>query len=61
MLEEITATSGYKIGKVLPDLRMALTGGIPGPHLHEVMAILGKDESVKRIKNLITKTEKVPS
>lgn len=61
LLEEISSNNGYKIGKVLPDLRMALTGGIPGPHLHEVMEILGIHESLKRIKNLIEKTEKVPS
>jgi glutamyl-tRNA synthetase len=48
-LEEICAELGYKLGKVLPDLRTALTGGIPGPELQTTMAILGMTESVKRI------------
>lgn len=58
-LEMFCNNRGYKIGKIMPDLRLALTGGIPGPHLDETMEILGKAESIKRIKALIEKTEKV--
>ena len=54
-LEVICGTLGYKVGKVLPDLRMALTGGIPGPHLPETMEVIGKGESINRISNLLTK------
>lgn len=60
-LTEFCNVLGVKIGKVLPDLRLALTGGIPGPHLPETMEILGKTESFKRIKSLIEKIEKVAS
>lgn len=48
-LEEICTEFGYKLGKVLPDLRTALTGGIPGPELEITMSILGITESFKRI------------
>lgn len=58
-LEAFCEVFGFKIGKILPDLRMALTGGIPGPHLPETMEILGKEESIKRITSLLEKTEKV--
>jgi len=58
-LESFCEVFGFKMGKILPDLRMALTGGIPGPHLPETMEILGREESINRIKNLIKKTEKV--
>jgi len=58
-LEVISGTLGYKVGKVMPGLRMALTGGIPGPHLPETMEILGKDESIRRIKALLEKVKKV--
>jgi len=58
-LEDSCNLLGIKIGKVLPDLRMALTGGIPGPHLPETMEILGREESINRIINLLKKTEKV--
>lgn len=57
-LDEICEANGIKIGKVLPDLRMALTGGIPGPHLDETMEILGREESFNRINNLLEKTKK---
>jgi len=58
-LEEFCNVLGIKIGKVLPDLRMALTGGMPGPHLPETMEILGKKESLLRISNLLEKVKKV--
>lgn len=50
-----------KIGKVLPDLRLALTGGLPGPELPLVMLILGPQESCNRIDDLLLKTKKVAS
>jgi glutamyl-tRNA synthetase len=42
---------GYRFGKVMPGLRQALTGGVSGPDLMTTMVILGKDESINRIKN----------
>jgi len=45
--------AGFKLGKVLPDLRTALTGGYPGPDLPTTMWILGKEESNKRISKLL--------
>jgi len=44
---------GHKPGKVLADLRMAITGGAHGSGLPLTMEILGKEESIKRIKSLI--------
>jgi glutamyl-tRNA synthetase len=38
------------MGKVMPSLRMSVTGGVPGPDLMTTMFILGKEESLKRIK-----------
>lgn len=61
VLEGLCAKFDVKIGKVMPDLRMALTGGIPGPDLPLTMEILGPDESFSRIQNLLTKTVKVAS
>lgn len=40
-----------KMGKVMPALRMAITGGIPGPDLVSTIEILGKDEVINRISN----------
>lgn len=59
VLEVLCENNGYKIGKILPDLRLALTGGIPGPDLPTTLEILGRDESFKRIGKLLVITEKV--
>lgn len=58
-LESLCAEKGYKFVKILPDLRLALTGGIPGPDLPTTLEILGIDESFERIWNLLNKTLKV--
>lgn len=34
-------------------LRLALVGDMKGPDLFEIMNILGKDETIKRIENII--------
>lgn len=40
-------------GKIFPLLRIAISGSTQGPDLFKTLAFLGKDESIKRIKNLI--------
>ena len=37
-----------KIGKLMPNLRNILTGGVPGPELFTTMSILGKEETQAR-------------
>ena len=44
---------GVKMGKVMPALRVAITGGLPGPDLMTTMGILGRDESLIRIQNTL--------
>lgn len=39
------------IGAVMPIVRILLTGGLTGPAVFDIAAILGKDETVSRIKN----------
>ena len=58
-LTEECESRGFKIGKILPDLRLALTGGAPGPDLPTTMYILGRKETLTRIQLLLIKTEKV--
>lgn len=50
---DICASEGVKMGKIMPALRVAITGGVPGPDLMTTMEILGKDESKNRIQNSI--------
>ena len=48
-LESVTARNGIQTGKILPVLRISITGGASGPDLMMTMEILGRDEVVKRI------------
>lgn len=40
-------------GKVMQPLRLSLVGALEGPHLFDIMEIIGKKESINRIENAI--------
>ena len=40
-------------GKVMPPLRLIIVGDMKGPHLFDIMALIGKKESINRIKTAI--------
>ena len=44
---------GIGAGKLMPGLRLALVGSGVGPDLSHIMAIMGKEESLRRISNAI--------
>ena len=46
--------TGLKLGAVAQPLRAALTGRVTSPGIFEVLAVLGKRESVARIKDLVS-------
>ncbi len=48
-LNDFVSAEGLKFKQVGPPLRVALLGYMGGPHLPEVMAVLGKEESVARL------------
>jgi glutamyl-tRNA synthetase len=52
-IHDICQETGVKMGKVMPALRVAITGGLPGPDLMTTMEILGRDESLIRIQNTL--------
>ncbi|MDR2840733.1 MAG: glutamate--tRNA ligase [Paludibacter sp.] len=47
------ADKGYGVGVVMNALRLALVGEGKGPHIFDITEILGKDETVTRIKTAI--------
>ncbi len=53
-LKKYLKKTGKKAGKVLPALRIALTGEKHGVELNWVVAILGKDECIERIKEVLS-------
>ncbi|MFT4684344.1 MAG: glutamyl-tRNA synthetase [Flavobacteriales bacterium] len=38
---------------MMPPFRLALVGAMSGPHLFDIAEIIGKEETVARIKNAI--------
>jgi len=41
------------MGKVMQPFRLCLVGALKGPHLFDIMEIIGKEETIKRINNAI--------
>jgi glutamyl-tRNA synthetase len=37
------------MGKVMQPLRLSLVGSLKGPHIFDIMALIGKDETISRI------------
>jgi glutamyl-tRNA synthetase len=48
-IREVAETEGVKLGKLAQPLRAALTGRTTSPGIFDVLALLGKDESLARI------------
>lgn len=41
--------NGIGMGKVMQPLRLSLVGSLKGPHLFDIMALIGKEETISRI------------
>lgn len=46
-------SQGIGFGKVMAPLRLAIVGDLKGPHLFDIMDLLGKEESIGRISNAL--------
>ncbi len=44
----------FSFGKVMPPLRLSVVGDLKGPHLFDIMALIGQQECLKRIRNAIS-------
>jgi glutamyl-tRNA synthetase len=49
LLGELCTEAGQKIGKMMPSLRVALTGATSGPDLMKIVELLGAQEVAKRL------------
>lgn len=52
---ELAAEKGLGTGKVFHPIRVAVSGRTQGPSLFHMMELMGKDETVRRIKNCVKK------
>lgn len=53
LLADVLAKDGTGLGKVMPGLRLALTGAAGGPDLMQIISILGPNETAERIEYAI--------
>jgi len=47
------AEKGYKVGDVMNAYRIALVGESKGPHIFDLTSIIGKDETLRRVRKAI--------
>lgn len=52
-IHDFAENKSLGMGKVMMPLRLALVGELKGPDVPDILEILGKEESIKRIKNAI--------
>ena len=50
LLKDLIERQGLKMGKIAQPLRVALTGRTVSPGIYDVMALLGKDRTLQRIR-----------
>ena len=48
-IRDVAERSGVKLGKLAQPLRVALTGRTTSPGIFDVLALLGRDESLARV------------
>jgi glutamyl-tRNA synthetase len=56
-LEEIATRHDLKLGKAQAPVRVAVTGRTVGPPLFESLAVLGRDETLRRLRAALTRAE----
>jgi glutamyl-tRNA synthetase len=61
MFKDICSEMGVKMGQVGPPVRVALCGGTVSPGIYEVIEVLGKAETLKRLKRAMEFIEKTMS
>ncbi|BCR04909.1 glutamate--tRNA ligase [Desulfuromonas versatilis] len=49
----VMEATGLKLGKIGPSVRVALVGGTTSPSIYEVLEVLGKQESLRRLRNAL--------
>jgi glutamyl-tRNA synthetase len=55
IVKDWMTTNEIGMGKVMQPLRLSLVGALKGPHLFDIIELFGKEETVKRIENAISR------
>ena len=52
-IQDVMAETGLKMGKVAQPIRVAITGGTVSPSVFEILPLLGKEETLKRLQDAL--------
>jgi glutamyl-tRNA synthetase len=52
-VKEWIAKENYSLGKVMPPLRLVIVGEMKGPHIFDILELIGKEETILRIEKAI--------
>jgi glutamyl/glutaminyl-tRNA synthetase len=50
-IKQWLADTGTGMGKVMQPLRLSVVGALKGPHLFDILEMIGKEESIARIRH----------
>ena len=53
IVKEWMTTNEIGMGKVMQPFRLSVVGALKGPHLFDIVEIIGKEETINRIKTTI--------
>ena len=53
-IKQWISENGLSFGKVMPPLRLVVVGEMKGPHIFDIMSLIGKKDCINRIKTAIT-------
>ena len=53
IIHKIAEKNDIGLGKIAQPLRSALSGSLPSPGIFEVMEVLGKEETLERLKDVV--------
>jgi len=54
LVKELINEKGLSFGKVMPPLRLVVVGAMKGPHLFDILGMIGKAESISRIQKAVS-------
>ena len=52
-MKEWISAKEYNMGGIMNAFRLSVVGEPKGPHMFDIIAIIGKDETIKRLKRAI--------
>ena len=54
IVKEWMTTNEIGMGKVMQPFRLSLVGALKGPHLFDIVELIGKEETISRLQKAIT-------